>query len=225
MWGAAEGPRPLLGSPRGAGPGEAAWRLPASVPPAASRPARPPARAPARPAHSQPSPNSEHSRSCGRWGLGTVRVNGVRPAMRLDGFRARLSAVVCGLLLPLVLGRGEAPWGARPGRTCQILQPRDLRLREGRPWGRGAEGGTLGRGRRKTAVLTNVLAPAPMLGNPWVGPPRCRESRGSRGHTVWRGEGGRSSEQCLEAVGAGGTTQDISFLLFVVELVLPVKND
>ncbi|XP_077742335.1 cocaine esterase-like isoform X1 [Canis aureus] len=42
--------------------------------------------------------------------------------MRLDGFRARLSAVVCGLLLPLVLGRGQD--SASPIRTTHTGQVR-----------------------------------------------------------------------------------------------------
>nr|XP_055162650.1 cocaine esterase-like [Nyctereutes procyonoides]XP_055162651.1 cocaine esterase-like [Nyctereutes procyonoides]XP_055162652.1 cocaine esterase-like [Nyctereutes procyonoides]XP_055162653.1 cocaine esterase-like [Nyctereutes procyonoides] len=42
--------------------------------------------------------------------------------MRLDGFRARLSAVVCGLLLPLVLGQGQD--SASPIRTTHTGQVR-----------------------------------------------------------------------------------------------------
>nr|XP_025867228.1 cocaine esterase isoform X1 [Vulpes vulpes] len=46
----------------------------------------------------------------------------MRSEMRLDGLRARLSAVVCGLLLPLVLGQGQD--SASPIRTTHTGQVR-----------------------------------------------------------------------------------------------------
>lgn len=59
--------------------------------------------------------------------------------MLLDRLRVRLNAVVCGLLLFLVLGQGEAL--SRGGKDwdgiCQILQRQDLKLQEGRPQGGG----------------------------------------------------------------------------------------
>lgn len=64
--------------------------------------------------------------------------------MLLDRLCLRLNAVVCGLLLFLVLGQGEALslGGKDWGLSCQILQRQDVKLQEGRPQG-GGEGGEL----------------------------------------------------------------------------------